>query len=170
MKSKKIFSIFLLLLSCGFVSLNLYGYSKKPVTDDPEAARSTLILKKYMSDFGTLVAGMEIMKYKDQKPDWEAIDITIQEMNRTLEAMKQADQAGNYREFTDILEKNLAEVKSYGKKRDKKVFDAFDKVTDACFKCHAAHRPSDFLVPKEKEPRISGEKSSRLFQGSAPRS
>lgn len=137
-------------------SFNLQAYSKKTLDPlDQAGVRSTLMLKKYMSQFGSLVAGMEILRYKEQKPDWAAIEITIQEMDKTLKAMQKADAQGNYKEFTDALEKNLAEVNNYGKKKDKKVFESFDKLTNTCFKCHAAHRPSDFLIPKEKQPRIS---------------
>ena len=132
------------------------AYSKK-VSKEPtlNEVRSTLALKKYMGEFGTLVAGMEIMRSKEKKPDWEAIEITLTQMNKTLQELKQADKAGNYKEFTGDLEKNLNIVQAYGKSKDKRVYEAFDQLTATCFKCHAAHRPSDFLIPKQKEPRIS---------------
>jgi hypothetical protein len=117
-----------------------------------------------MADFGTLVAGMEILRFKEKKPDWAAIDTTLKEMEQTLQKMRTADQTGNYKEFTDLLDQNLQEVKSYGLKRDKKVFDAFDKLTNSCFKCHAAHRPSDFPLPPQQNPKLSQGESRPLFQ------
>jgi len=148
------------ILAIGLTPITLMSYSKKVKQDlSPAEVRSTMKLKKYMSSFGTLLAGMEIMKHKEKNPDWEVIAMTLTEMRQTLEAMKKADQAGNYREFTSALDKNLAEVEKYGKKKDKKVFDSFEKLTNTCFQCHAAHRPSDFLIPKKEEPRISQEGS-----------
>lgn len=130
-----------------------FAYSKKTTKElGPEEVRSTMVLKKYMSQFGTLVAGMEIMKIKEKKIDWPAIQITLAEMQKTLTEMRAADKAGNYREFTDILQRNLDMVKVYGQKKDPKVYDSFDQLTETCFKCHAAHRPSDFPLPSKEAP------------------
>jgi hypothetical protein len=157
MKMKTKAWVLSLLILIGILPLSLWAYSKKPPSEQsPQEVRSTMVLKEYMSHFGSLVAGMEIMKLKEKKPDWEAIQITIDEMDKTLKEMQAADAAGNYKEFTDVLEKNLTEVRSYGMKRNKKVYESFDKLTQTCFQCHAAHRPSDFLIPKQKDPRISG--------------
>ncbi len=155
------FTLFIIL-----VPLSVGAYSTGTVDpDNTEQVRATMALKKYMGSFGTLVAGMEIMRAKEKKPDWEAIAITLQEMDKTLIEMQKADRSGNYKAFTSLLEANLAEVKKYGAKKDPKVYDAFDKLTDTCFKCHAAHRPSDFLIPKEKSPRMgSDKKTSYLFE------
>jgi len=165
----KHFKIFSLVLLVGFLAAgwgqSIHAYSKKDSSSPTQAGvRSTMMLKKYMGQFGTLVAGMEIMRIKEKKADWEAIQITLNEMTQTLDAMKKADKDGNYKEFTEALEKNLNEVKVYGKKKDIKVYEAFDDLTNTCFKCHAAHRPTDFLIPKKDTPRISGS-VSRLFQG-----
>lgn len=133
--------------------------------DNPQQVRSTMALKKYMGHFGTLVAGMEIMRAKEDKPDWEAISLTLKDMDQTLKQMQAADKAGNYTAFTNLLEKNLKQVQKYGKAKDPKVYEAFDQLTDTCFKCHAAHRPGDFLIPKESNPRISDDqKTSFLFE------
>jgi hypothetical protein len=143
----------------------IQAYSKK--TDKapgPEEVRSTMHLKEYMADFGTLVAGMEILQLKEKTPDWAAIETTLREMDQTLQKMKAADQAGNYKEFTDILDQNLQEVKKYGKAKNKRVFDAFNKLTEGCFKCHAAHRPSDFPLPPKQSPKISQGDRTLLFQ------
>lgn len=137
-------------------TLSLWAHSQKSSQEkNPPEVRSTMMLKEYMAHFGSLVAGMEIMKLKEKNPDWDAIRITIQQMGQTLKQLQAADKEGNYKEFTDVLEKNLSEVKNYGDKKDKRVFDSFEKLTNTCFQCHAAHRPSDFLIPKPKEPRIS---------------
>jgi cytochrome c556 len=133
-----------------------WAYSTSTVNGQDEAQfRSTILLKKYMQQFGSLVAGMEILRSKEKSPDWEAIGLTVGQLEKTLKEMQAADKAKNYKQFTDLLENNLQEVKAYGQKKDKRVFDSFEKLTETCFKCHAQHRPSDFLIPKEKQPRIS---------------
>lgn len=133
-----------------------WAYSTSTVNGQDEAqVRSTILLKKYMQQFGSLVAGMEILRSKEKTPDWEAIGLTLGQMEKTLKEMQAADKAKNYKQFTDVLEENLKEVKAYGLKKDKRVFDSFEKLTETCFKCHAQHRPSDFLIPKDKQPRIS---------------
>jgi CRISPR/Cas system CSM-associated protein Csm2 small subunit len=158
-------SIFIIAIFLGITPAPVFGYSKSGTTDStPEQVRSTMHLKKYMSDFGILVAGMEIMRFKEKKPDWEAISLTLGQMEETLNKMREADKDGSYKGFTDILDQNLKEVQSYGEKRDKKIYDSFDKLTNTCFKCHAQHRPSDYLVPKEKQPLLS-QTTSLLFQG-----
>lgn len=158
----KLFSL-LLLWSLLLQPAVLQAYSKTPPKEpSPEQGRHTLFLKKYMSDFGSLVAGMEILRIKEKKPDWEAINVTLRDMEDTIQRLQAADKNNEYKEFTDALYQNLKEVQAYGEKRDKKIYEAFDKLTNTCFKCHAAHRPSDFLVPKEKEPRVS-RSSGMLF-------
>ena len=155
--------LFSILISLSIAPL-LYAYPKSPKTDlTPEQTRSTTYLKKYMADFGSLVAGMEILHIKEKNPDWEAINLTLRDMEDTLYLMRQADKEGNYKEFTDVLYQNLREVQAYSEKKDKRVYDAFEKMTNTCFKCHAQHRPSDFLVPKEKGPRVSETTTSFLF-------
>lgn len=140
------------------VSTSLEAYSNKKMDpNNPAQVRSTMLLKKYMSKFGIMVAGLEILRSKEADPDWEAIALTIQQMDKTLKEMRVADKEKNYEAFTKILESNLAEVKAYGSKKDKKVFDSFQKLTQTCFNCHAAHRPTDFLIPKKSDPRISGD-------------
>ncbi|MDX1386122.1 MAG: hypothetical protein R3257_00935 [bacterium] len=145
-----------LLLSLALPVKLAVAYSTSTVnSQDAGQARSTILLKKYMQQFGSLVAGMEILRSKEKTPDWEAIGLTLGQMEKTLKEMQAADQAQQYKQFTDVLEANLKEVKAYGQKKDKKVFDSFQNLTETCFKCHAQHRPSDFLIPKNKQPRIS---------------
>jgi hypothetical protein len=159
------FKWLIVLVLMTFVAETGQAYSKKTDKEPgPEEVRSTMFLKQYMAEFGTLVAGMEILRFKEKKPDWAAIEITIQQMDQTIQKLKAADQAGNYKEFTDILDQNLQDVKKYGKAKDKRVFDSFDKLTDGCFKCHAAHRPSDFPLPPKQSPKISQGDQKLLFQ------
>ncbi len=146
------------------LSTSVLAYSTGNLNpSDPQQARSTLVLKKYMGQFGSLVAGMEILRLKEKQPDWEAIQLTLTEMNKTLQELKAADQQGNYKEFTQVLEKNLVEVQAYGKSKNPKIFNSFEKLTQTCFQCHAAHRPSDFWVPKEGDPKISKQSTSFLW-------
>ncbi len=149
--NKKIYlaiSLTLSLLTASFI----HAYSQKPIENPSEAqVRSTMMLKKYMSHFGSLVAGMEILRYKEKNPDWEAIKITIEDMKKTLQQMKQLDPKGHYQEFTQVLHNNLKEVESWSQKKKKaETYEAFDKLTGTCFSCHAVHRPSDFLIPTPK--------------------
>lgn len=120
-----------------------------PKTDIPPTASHAL--KKYMSKFGTLVAGLEILKLKEKKPDWASIDYTLSEMNKTLSEMQKADSSNAYKEYTDLLATSLADIKKLSEKRDKAIYDSFDKLSNTCFQCHAAHRPSDFLKPKKNQ-------------------
>jgi hypothetical protein len=137
--------------------LSCPAYSGTPaVTSDQPATRSTAALKVYMAKFGSMFAGLEIMKIKEKKPDWEAIDLTLQEMSSTLAEMQKADEKNTYKEYTDLLAAGLVDLKAQSKRRDKKIFDGIDKLSNTCFQCHAVHRPADFIMPK-KDQRISGE-------------
>jgi hypothetical protein len=146
---KKTFLMILFFLGWGPALLLAYSQPAKK-NPTPEQARHTTYLKKYMSDFGSLVAGMEILQIKEKKPDWEAINVTLRDMEDSLYRMRMADQEGEYKAFTDVLYENLREVQAYGQKKDKKIYEAFEKMTQTCFQCHAQHRPRDYLVPKDK--------------------
>ena len=117
--------------------------------------RSTMALKDYMAKFGSMLAGLEILRMKEKKPDWEAIDLTVQELSDNLAAMQKADSTHAYKEYTDVLGAGLVEMKEKARKREKGFFKSVDRLSDTCFRCHAAHRPGDYLAPK-KEMRISG--------------
>ena len=110
--NKKIFITLALFMSLGVAGF-VQAYSQKPLSNPTEAqVRSTMMLKKYMSHFGSLVAGMEILRYKEKTTDWEAIKITLEDMRDTLKKMQEADPEGRYREFTDVLSNNLKEVET----------------------------------------------------------
>jgi len=104
-----------------------------------------------MANFGSMIAGLEIMKLKEKKPDWDAINITLQEMSSTLSEMQQADTTNAYKEYTDVLAAGLVDLKAQSKIRDKKIFEGIDKLSNTCFQCHAAHRPADFILPKKNQ-------------------
>jgi hypothetical protein len=110
-----------------------------------------------MAKFGALLAGLEILRLKEKKPDWEAINLTLDELTQALGEMQKADTTHAYKEYTDVLAAGMVELRDKAQKQDKKFFHSVDKLTDTCFKCHAAHRPGDYLVPKGNQ-RISGEK------------
>ncbi len=120
------------------------------------ATAATPSLKQYMATFGTMLAGLEIMKVQEKTIDWEVVDLSLREMTQTLDAMRKADTQNRYREYTDILAAGMIDLQEKSAKRDKKFFKSLDKVSESCFKCHAAHRPGDYLVPKDQ--RYSGEK------------
>ncbi|MCE9625165.1 MAG: hypothetical protein K8R69_06915 [Deltaproteobacteria bacterium] len=110
--------------------------------------RSTANLKPYMSKFGSMLASLEIIQLKEKKPDWEAIDIALKEMSQTLADMQKADKDKAYQEYTDVLAAGMVELNEKSAKRDKSFFRSLDKISEGCFKCHAAHRPGDYLIPK----------------------
>jgi hypothetical protein len=115
------------------------------------ATAATPSLKQYMATFGTMLAGLEIMKVHEKSVDWEAVDLSVREMSQALDAMQKADSQNRYKEYTDILAAGMVDLRAKSSKRDKSFFKAVDKVSEACFKCHAAHRPGDYLVPQGQQ-------------------
>ncbi len=127
-------------------SLQAGGKPTNPV--DPQ---TTISLKQYMAKFGTLMAGVEILRIKEkQQIDWETIDLTLNEMTKTLNDMQAADKTGAYKAYTELLSGQLNDLKKQSQEKNKKIYDSFGKLSHTCFGCHAAHRPADFLVPKPK--------------------
>jgi len=129
-----------------------------PVESRPDTV-STKALKQYMSKFGALVAGLEILRTKEPKPDWAVIGISLKEMDTNLQQMLKTDKTGAYKNYTDALTEQMAELKKMNEKKDKRIYDGIDKLTDTCFKCHAAHRPGDFLNPKADQKLSESQKS-----------
>ena len=111
------------------------------------ATAATPQLKQYMASFGTMFAGLEIMK-SEKKVDWEAVAISVQEMSQALDAMQKADSQNRYREYTDILAAGLVDLREKSEKKDKGFFKSADKVSETCFKCHAANRPGEYQAVK----------------------
>src|SRR4030095_5909132 len=119
--------------------------------DAPLPDSQTLqVLKKSMQNFGALVAGLEIMRAKEPKPDWPVVNKTLQEMTPTLKTMQQADTAGAYKKFTDRLETSLNELTLLSRKKSPKFYESYEQMTQTCFQCHAMHRPVDFMKPQNK--------------------
>jgi hypothetical protein len=143
MKCKNLRFYFLILFLAG---LTIPNFSWAGGTTVP-STRSTATLKKYMSNFGAMMAGLEIMRLKEKKPDWEVINLTLKEMSSTLEEMQRADAENAYKEYTDVLASGLTDLKQKASTQNKKFYDSLDKMSDTCFKCHAAHRPGDYLTP-----------------------
>lgn len=110
--------------------------------------KTTRDLKQFMQKFGSLVAGMELIRIKEKKPDWPSIDLTVREMSAALESLQKADKTNAYKGFTDQLTAQMIVIKKLDEKKDSKIYEAFDKLTNTCFQCHAVHRPADFLKPK----------------------
>jgi hypothetical protein len=153
LKSKRVFALGLLLFAFGstFSSRLNAGGGPPPETE----IKSTKDLKQFMYKFGALVAGIEILKVKEKNLDWGTIDLTLKEMEQNLEALQKADTSNFYKQYTDQLAAQLTDLKVMSRRKDKNIYDGFDKLTNTCFQCHAVHRPSDFLKPKENR-RISG--------------
>ena len=111
--------------------------------------KTTRDLKQFMFKFGGIVLGLEVLRVKDKTPDWRAVNLSLKEMNETLGAMQKADKGNAYKSYTDQLATQMAEIKKLSQKKSPQIFDAIDKLIDSCFQCHAAHRPADFLRPKD---------------------
>jgi cytochrome c556 len=112
--------------------------------------RSTMALKQVMGKFGALLAGLEILRMKEKKIDWEAVNVTLNELSQALDEMRKADSTNAYKEYTDILAAGMVELKDQAQKQNKNFFKSVDKLMESCFKCHAAHRPGDYLIPKDQ--------------------
>lgn len=151
------------LLKLSTLALILIGANASAGTTQPlahpPATRSTISLKQYMSKFGSMLAGLEIIQLKEKKPDWAAIDISVKELSETLAEMQKADKDSAYKEFTDVLAAGMVELKDKAAKRDKTFFRSLDKISESCFKCHAAHRPGDYLIPEKGSDKLSKETS-----------
>ncbi|MBF0492729.1 MAG: hypothetical protein HQM15_08110 [Deltaproteobacteria bacterium] len=106
-------------------------------------------LKKSMYRFGSLVAGLEILRVKEKQPDWETIDVSIKEIENIIHEMQKLDKDEVYKQYTANVSSQVTELKKLSKKKDKKIYEGFDKLSNDCFQCHAAHRPADFLKSKD---------------------
>lgn len=111
----------------------------------PASKKVTLALKQYMAQFGTMAAGIELMREKDKKPDWSIIQSSLESMQKTLEQMKAADTQKNYVEFTSVLDRQMGLLEVAAKQKNKKFYSSFDELLDTCFNCHKSHRPDNFL-------------------------
>ncbi len=101
-----------------------------------------------MYKFGSLVAGLEMLRVKEEEPDWEAIGTTLKEMTESVSTMQTADTSKAYQKYTDELSAQLKILTKLNNKKDKKIYNGFDTLTQTCFQCHACHRPTDFLEKK----------------------
>lgn len=150
---KKPLSILFLAVWAFLFSLPCFAGGDTKVEVPPKASHA---LKQYMSKFGSLVAGLEILKLKEKNPDWKTIDKTVADMNQTLSDMQKADTNNAYKEYTDLLATSLADIRQLAEKKDRNIYNSFDKLSNTCFQCHAAHRPADFLKPKKNQ-QLSGQ-------------
>jgi hypothetical protein len=119
-------------------------------TTAPVDPQTTIALKQYMSKFGILMAGIEIQKIKEKQLDWALIDSTLTEMTKSLNEMQLADKNNIYKAYTELLSAQLTELKKQSQEKSKNIYEGFGKLSHTCFSCHAAHRPADFLTPKNK--------------------
>jgi len=135
------------LLLCGALSL-LTSFNTLAGEYHKVKAPPAVDLKKYMAGFGTMLASLEILRSKEKEIDWAAIDVALQEMSKNLAALQKTDRGAAYKEFTDVLAAGFVELNEKSRKRDKTFFNSLDQLSEACFKCHAAHRPGDYRVPR----------------------
>jgi molecular chaperone GrpE (heat shock protein) len=135
----------LLMITVFSFSTSIWAKQMPHPTTTP-SPQTVEILKKTMSQFGSMVAGLQILMVKEKKPDFEAIEITLQEMKEALAKLQKADVNQDYKPFTDQLALSLEKVTEQNKKKDKKIYKGIDKMTDTCFRCHAVHRDQNFLT------------------------
>ncbi len=137
-------------VSCAFVIMIMFVtqvFAQMKHGGDPK-------LKTFMSKFGTWFASLELMYVKEKQTDWEVVDLTVKEMQTNLANLIAADTQGKYQVYTSELSMIFTELEAKAKKRNKQFFKTLDKLDMACFKCHAANRPSDFPVKQNNQ--ISG--------------
>ena len=108
-------------------------------------------LKPYMTKFGTMFAGLELMYLKEKKIDWEVVNQSIDEMSKALSELQANDSEGRFKDYTSELSLIMKDLQSLAKKKSRKFFPALDKLDETCFKCHAVNRPSDFPVLKKSD-------------------
>ncbi len=131
-KTVLISSLFVFL--CGFYFIPQKAFSGGAADPAALTSENTRALKKDMSKFGSLLAGLEIIKLKEKKPDWDAINLTLQEMSSTLSEMQNADTSNAYKEYTDVLASGLVDLREKAQQRDKTIFDGIDQLSNTCFK------------------------------------
>lgn len=144
---KKIFSILLVLFCLGVQAEA--KTPEKPV-HHPKS-RSTASLQKYMSEFGSWFAGMEIMRSKEKKTDWKVLNESVAKMIDSLKALQSEDKKNLYKQFTDQLEKDFGDLQKQAGKKDKEFFKTLDRMSQTCFSCHAQNRPQDFLFRADNQ-------------------
>ncbi len=120
---------------------------------DPQ---TTVSLKDAMRKFGTLIAGVEILSIKEKKPDWRVIEMTVEDMDKTLKEIQSIDKNQSYKVYTDLLSDGISDLRKYTTARDRNIYKRFEKVEQTCFQCHSAHRPDDYLIPKKKRTANAG--------------
>lgn len=145
MKKKYIYSLLTFMFLLNFAILPAKEQTKIPVD-----AESTATLKNMMGKFGTLMGGIQVSMAKDKEIDWDVVDLTLKDMDEVLKEMQKIDKNQAYKPFTDLLATGLADLKIKYRKKNKDIYEHFDKLTETCFQCHALHRPADFLFPKHK--------------------
>jgi hypothetical protein len=113
-------SIFLGLFLFSSLSASYAGGANPPDVE----IKTTHDLKQFMYKFGTLIAGVELLRAKEKTIDWAAIHITLQEMSQTLQAMQLADKTDAYKSFTDQLDSQLAELRKLSEKKSPQIYDS----------------------------------------------
>src|SRR5262245_20265068 len=106
----------IVLLFAAACLLGLVSLQAGKMSGPPPDGQVLQTLKKTMQQFGTLVAGLEIMRAKEPKPDWPVVAKTLKEMDAALKTMQQADTAATYKKFTDQLGERLEELNRLSQK------------------------------------------------------
>ncbi len=147
MKIRNISIVSVLIFFLLIINTEVKAFGKLNTSSDAENA---FTLKQLMVRLGTLMAGIEILQANEKTPDREAINWTLNEMSKTLKQMQSIDKSGAYKKYTDVLAAGLLDLQNKNRKKDKHINDGFSNLIQTCFQCHAMHRPTDYLFPKDK--------------------
>lgn len=155
--------IFFFLTVCTFLvfqsKLQAWPQATEQSGSESRPILATQNLKEFMAHFGVTLSGLELMHAKEEKPDWEAIAISVKALDKNLKEMQAANKVKAYEEYLKTLSQKVEILKSQSAKKDPAIFKTIDETSNTCFRCHAAHRPADFY-PSKTQP-IS---EKRLFQ------
>ncbi|MCB1214575.1 MAG: hypothetical protein KDK66_03770 [Deltaproteobacteria bacterium] len=152
-----------LVLVAFFLSTSLFALPPSQLKGKGEMPKAVQVkLRGYMGKLGGLFASVQIDESalkSGEGVDWDTLGIAFKEMEDTLKEIRSIKEFKNYDAFFGQLESDLRTVKGYQIKKNPKVFDAFNKMTNTCFSCHALYRPENFLTQPNHE------KTVKLFQG-----
>jgi cytochrome c556 len=129
-KSRAVFIPFLTLL------LFLSYYSLCFSQSNP----SSPSLKKYMIQFQSLLANLQMLKGGETPTDWNSVDTRLRELRQNINAMQKSDSEGNYSQYLSTLSIQVGGLEGLARKKDPVLFSKIDIITKSCFQCHTTHR------------------------------
>ncbi|EKD41592.1 MAG: hypothetical protein ACD_73C00638G0004 [uncultured bacterium] len=114
---------------------------------DFETMRS---LKENMDVFYVDIIKIQEKLQDQDKADWDAIYKLLGEMQQTVLEMELKDKKKIYHVYTDQLYELVRGLRKMASRKDEKITDKFEAMTNACFGCHATHRRPDVKINNQK--------------------